>query len=508
MFSGPSTLLKSRLASLQDNLAAENPILIDAVDSFKELDKIAYRLGLLDSDQSFATTISWWPLISILGTFSAGKSSFINSYLDVNLQLTGNQAVDDKFTVVSYSQENKVRVLPGLALDADPRLPFYQISEEIEKVSAGEGSRIDTYLQLKTCKSEALKGKILIDSPGFDADEQRNATLKITDHIIDLADLVLVFFDARHPEPGAMKDTLEHLVEGTIRRNDAGKFLFILNQMDSTAKEDNAEQVVAAWQRAIVQTGLSTGRFYCIYNEKIAPVIEDQHLRERYKSKRDADMDEIEHRMQEVSVERVYRIIGALENVANQIEKSAVPQIKEAMDSWYRQVMIIDGIIYGLLLCILLGTSIYAGYWVDWSFSPAWLESFKASSTTQGVTAGIFALLVGGIHFWVRRKVANRLVKKLPHENGPGSIASAFLKNTHPLRSVFAVKPAGWGRRGRKAVDRVRNQADNFVKTLNDNFADPLGRKEAERQAAEIKKNEQIVNQKENTGNSIDQPVS
>ncbi len=485
MFEGPSTLLKSRLKSLQDNLATENPILIDAVDSFKELDKVAYRLGLLNTEQSFATTISWWPLISVLGTFSAGKSSFLNSYLDVDLQLTGNQAVDDKFTVICYSQEDKVRVLPGLALDADPRLPFYQISEDIEKVSAGEGSRIDTYLQLKTCKSDVLKGKILIDSPGFDADEQRNATLKITDHIIDLADLVLVFFDARHPEPGAMKDTLEHLVEGTIRRNDAGKFLFILNQMDSTAKEDNAEQVVAAWQRAVVQTGLSTGRFYCIYNEKIAPEIPDEHLRRRYKEKLDIDMGEIEHRMQEVSVERVYRIIGALENTANQIEHVAVPKIKEAMDSWYRSVLITDGILYGLLISLLIGLSIYGDYWVDWSFQPPWLESLKASTVAQGVIAGILILVFGAIHFWVRRFVARRIVKKLPTENGPGNIAAAFLKNTFPLRSVFAIKPAGWGRRGRKAIERVRNEADNFVKALNDNFADPLGRREAKRQAVE-----------------------
>ena len=59
----------------------------------------------------------------------------------------------------------------GVALDADPRFPFYRISHEIEEVSEGEGRRIDAYLQLKTCPSERLRGKILIDSPGFDADE-------------------------------------------------------------------------------------------------------------------------------------------------------------------------------------------------------------------------------------------------------------------------------------------------------------------------------------------------
>ena len=61
------------------------------------------------------------------------------------------------------------------------RFPFYRISDEIEKVTEGEGRRIDAYLQLKVTDSEVVRGKILIDSPGFDADAQRTATLKLTD---------------------------------------------------------------------------------------------------------------------------------------------------------------------------------------------------------------------------------------------------------------------------------------------------------------------------------------
>jgi len=497
MFERPSNLLKSRLDSLQENLATENPVLIEAVDSFKKLDIIAYKLGLLDQDQSFATSISWWPLISILGTFSAGKSTFINSYVGVDMQKTGNQAVDDKFTVVTYSQHEKVRVLPGLALDADPRFPFYQISEEIEKVAAGEGSKIDSYLQLKTYKSDVLKGRILIDSPGFDADSQRNSTLRITDHIIDLSDLVLVFFDARHPEPGAMKDTLEHLVSDTIHRSDSGKFLFILNQLDATAKEDNAEQVVAAWQRAIVQTGLSTGRFYCIYNDDAAVDIEDEGLKKRYEEKRDADMGEIEHRMSEVSVERVYRIIGALENTANQIELTAVPMIKDAMEKWYRTVLTVDFVIYALIAIGAFAYSISAGYWLDWTFQPPWLESLKASAVKQGIFAAIGVGIFVGIHFWVRDLVAKRIAKKLKSYTGPGSVVKAFLKNTKAMRSVFSIGPVGWGRRSRKTVVNVRNEADNMVKTLNDKYADPLGRQEAlaQKTSEELKQTVELAQQ-------------
>ncbi|MGD8308136.1 MAG: dynamin family protein, partial [Chromatiales bacterium] len=190
-------VIESRLQHLESHLEQENPVLLSTVRSFRALDKVAYKMGLLPHDRSYAQQIAWWPLISALGTFSSGKSTFINHYLDYPLQRTGTQAVDDKFTVICYGREKNAQTLPGVALDSDPRFPFYQISDEIEKVARGEGERIDSYLQLKTCPSEHLRGKILIDSPGFDADAQRTSTLRITDHIMDLADLVLVFFDAR-----------------------------------------------------------------------------------------------------------------------------------------------------------------------------------------------------------------------------------------------------------------------------------------------------------------------
>ena len=86
----------ARIKSLQDHLADENPLLNTVVDKFVELDKIGMGLGVLSDRDSYTNEISWWPLISILGTFSAGKSSFINQYIGNTIQKTGNQAVDDK----------------------------------------------------------------------------------------------------------------------------------------------------------------------------------------------------------------------------------------------------------------------------------------------------------------------------------------------------------------------------------------------------------------------------
>lgn len=72
----PSTAeaVQQRLHELESHLEQENPVLLNAVQSFRVIDQVAYRTHLLDTNQSFATQIPWWPLISILGTFSAGKS--------------------------------------------------------------------------------------------------------------------------------------------------------------------------------------------------------------------------------------------------------------------------------------------------------------------------------------------------------------------------------------------------------------------------------------------------
>lgn len=475
MFWRPSKQLNERIESLRGHLANENPILVDVVASFQELDQVAYRLGLLSRNESFATRISWWPMIAVLGTFSAGKSTFINEYLGARLQQTGNQAVDDRFTVICYSSDGKTRLLPGLSLDADPRFPFYQISAEIDKVIDGEGGRINAYLQLKTSPSENLRGKIFIDSPGFDADEQRNSTLRITDHIIDLSDLVLVFFDARHPEPGAMQDTLTHLVTGTVHRNDANKVLFILNQVDVTAREDNAEDVVSAWQRAIAKGGIASGRFYTIYNEQAAVPIENEELRRRYQSKRDADLAEIRQRISQVSVERVYRIVGSLDSIANRIEKHSVPLLRAALERWYRRVMMLDLAIIVPMLALLLGLSVWADYWVGLNFSPPWIYALGEPWTALTTLAVLLVAGILGIHFWLRRLLARRIARQLRDDQGPGHLAQAFLKNTRFHMSVFRSTPVGWGRASRKRVAKVREAADQFVQKLNDRYANPSG---------------------------------
>ncbi len=315
---------------------------------------------------------------------------------------------------------------------------------------------------------EILKGKILIDSPGFDADSQRDSTLKITKHIVDMSDLVLVFFDARHPEPGAMRDTLEHLVKANIDRNDAQKVMFILNQIDTAAQEDNPEEVIAAWQRALSQQGIIGGNFYAIYNEKLANEIPDEALAERFKRKKDIDLASIIQRMDKVSTDRAYRIADTAQQLAETLENEKIPALQKAISSWRNKVILLDVVILG---------SIFAGIgWGAFTYANITknIQGWAAESVINGSVLAVITLsVIYFIHYSLRKKIvrwdAKRLVKTQPE------VAHALLYNNRFWRGMFGSNPRGWSNRTKNKLVSVKQSSKKAIQKLTDQFADPSG---------------------------------
>lgn len=462
---------QARLARLREHLQAEQPILLDLLPQFEALDRVAMDLGLMEPHQSHADLISWWPVIAVLGTFSAGKSTFINAFLGDRLQRTGIQAVDDKFTVICFSDSPQSRTLPGIALDADPRFPLYRISQRLEDPAAAQ--RIDTFLQLKTSASEALKGKILIDSPGFDADAQRDAVLRITHHIIDQSDLVLVFFDARHPEPGAMPDTLEHLVGTTVHRADAQKFLYVLNQIDAAANEDNPEEIVAAWQRAVAQAGLRSGPFYRLYNPEVAIPIRDPGVRERFERKRDQDLAEIHQRMASLPTDRAYRIIQRLEEKIRELESGYLPWLQTFLQRWRARLWRYEALTVVTILVLLDVALVVSPVQV----LVAELVALLPLPWLTGGGVAVLALLILPLHNWLARLTGEQVIAEItrdlrePWLRDPLTQAMRrHLQGSGPLWVYLRRQPLGWSGRTRRRLTAIASGARAHVQVLNDHF--------------------------------------
>ncbi|MBN2646971.1 MAG: dynamin family protein [Thiotrichales bacterium] len=465
---------QERYQKLSALLMQESPELVEVLSEYQLLDKVGYKTGLLKPEHSYAESLSWWPLISVLGTFSAGKSSFINGLIGKKVQTTGNQAVDDKFTVICYGNQEAVLTLPGLALDADPRFPFYGISAQIEKVEQGEGKRLDSYLQLKTTAADILRGKILIDSPGFDADAQRNATLRMSKHIIDLSDLVLVFFDARHPEPGAMRDTLKHLVQATRQRHDANKIVYILNQIDTAAKEDNLEEVMSAWQKALASEGLVGGHLLALYHPAAADLGENASVNERFARRREQDMQALLTRMEKVQVERSYRIIHSLENLAHEIEWVQIPKLKNELKRWRLQVLSIEAALLATLISLL--TTLWFLY--DFNIASITESSIWALLQNSAIFGFSTALLlffsIFAMHHWLRAQLVRRRQTQLQQQN-EHALADALAFNTPFWRGMFYASPRGWKTKTRKWLSKIHQSAKAQIQRRNDRYTNPSG---------------------------------
>jgi hypothetical protein len=190
-------------------------------------------------------------------------------------------------------------------------------------------------------------------------------------HIVDLSDLVLVFFDARHPEVGTMHDTLDHLVSQTIVRPDSTSSC-TFSIKSTPLPKGQSEDVVASWQRS-GQAGLTAGRFYRIYDKDASVPIDDEALRARFETKRDEDLAEIYGRMQQVEVDRAYRIVGILEQTVHDITAKVIPKLQGLLEQWRRRVFWTDGIVFGAILAGALIWTLATGDWLGLSFThPFW----------------------------------------------------------------------------------------------------------------------------------------
>jgi hypothetical protein len=73
---------------------------------------------------------------------------------------------------------------------------------------------------------------------------------------------------------------------------------------------------------------------------------------------------------------------------------------------------------------------------------------------------------------WIRREAARQDLR--------GDLAGAFLRNTKPWRSIFARSPAGWGGGAKRRLNKIREDTNAYVQTLNDRFTNPSGESLAE----------------------------
>ena len=451
------------LLYLEKHLANQNPALLEASSVYRELDQIVYDLGLIDDDDSMAIKISWWPIISVFATPTAGAEKFINQYLKTNLLDAERQLPRNKFTILHYSSKELPVTLPGTALDGDTRFPFYQISSKIEQIKKGEGGYINSHLEMKTADSAALQGKLIVVAANFTSEPQNPVVDYLNQFIVHRSDLVLVFFDAAKPDLGDLRDSLTRFISESVKEQELNKVLFVINQRGSASNPVDPE----IWKKQLHEFGLQSGQFVVLHeapeqNKLIAQMSGSYQAA----SGNDAEMKKIHHRIEHINVESAYRILNSLQHSIDEIDDQVIPEVQKAIKTWKERSNFTSGLILSFFVFLILIGEISGFGLLD-----LFLDPFLAP-----ISVAVIVVIMVPLHLLVSKMQAKFVIKDLEKKKKEQGLlenpAGLFEKGMTFWRIMLPIKePVGWNKQTRAQLLKLQARVKRLVQSLNDNFS-------------------------------------
>lgn len=439
------------LLNLEKHFANDSPVLLKAAKVFHGLDQVEYDLGLLEMDETTACKNSWWPIISMIGGNSTAKARFVNSYLGSEQLISGIQASSHKFSVLLHNNQPTSTTLPGTALDVDPRYPFYQISRKIEQQQAGEGSRINSYLEIKTVNSERLKGKLFIDAPNISVAQANPAISLLTKHVIEHSDLVLVFTDAFD----STTPLVDELIQLINLHQDSNKFVYLIDAPATTFFPTSNTDLISTWQRKLSELGLDTGQIIVLSGQQPNSSGSQHQLA----------FAEIDQRLTNVAHNRSYRVLNALEKSIADIENEVIPEVKKANVLWKERSYVSSLVILAFIITLSLFAEINSGIVlstiVDPILGPA---SFL-----------ILCAIMTPVHILFSKMQAKLIINQLTTRQKElhllENLAAMFEKNLTFSRMILPIyEPAGWNKKTKSRLSQLSEKTKELVQSLNDSF--------------------------------------
>ncbi|MCK5872118.1 MAG: hypothetical protein KAG26_04775 [Methylococcales bacterium] len=441
-------MISKHLVNLENYFADTQPILKKAGVIFHQLDEFEYTLGLLDESESTACKSSWWPVVSLIGGASQIKNDFIEHYLGSKPNHSSAYAAHHKFTVLQYTPQSTEVTLPGVALDVDHKLPFYQISHKIEQNLKGEGGKINAHLELKTSNSDKLIGKLFIDTPPLTEDS--GAVQKfLMKHVLEISDASFIFTDVFDAEPLVIQELLDEL----IIRQDTHNLIYVVDHSDMSLDIAQSNEIINSWQQRLANLGLNTG-YYVVLSDS-----DDVRL---------DGIKAIDERLENVEYHRTYRVLRMLEKSIRDVEDVIMPEVSKVLMQWKERSNATTLIVMGFIVSLMLFAEITMG-------------GIILNSILDPIIGPIFlavlVLFFVPLHIVVSKIHAKFLLKSLYKRQKKlvliENLAGLFEKSLSFTRILFSIKePFGHNRKNRKKLKGLIEQTQELVQSLNESFSD------------------------------------
>lgn len=170
--------------------------------------------------------------ILLIGNHSAGKSSFINWYIEESVQKTGVAIETQGFTLVTSGKKRE-------SLTGNATLHLYP---QLEPLQAINNLTEYVFTEISTSKQKQFSLLTLIDSPGL-VDGDMIYPFDVNKAILwfgDISDLIFVFFD---PIGQALCKRTLSLVE-KLNEKHGDKIRFYLSKADEAGTETDRQRVM------------------------------------------------------------------------------------------------------------------------------------------------------------------------------------------------------------------------------------------------------------------------
>jgi len=171
--------------------------------------------------------------VLLIGNHSAGKSSFINWYVEEHIQKTGVAIETQGFTFITSGRKRE-------SLTGNATLHLYPHFKPLSQISG-----VVDYLTTEITTSKAKKFPLVtfIDTPGLvDGEMAYPFDVNRAIHWLgDLADLIFVFFD---PIGQALCKRTLNIVEKLSERQSSDRIRFYLSKADEAGSESDRQRVL------------------------------------------------------------------------------------------------------------------------------------------------------------------------------------------------------------------------------------------------------------------------
>lgn len=177
--------------------------------------------------------------VAVIGDFSSGKSSFINSIIGKNLCPVGAGATTSSITTFNYSDEIKI-LING---DEISQSQYENLAKHNDPNTKSKAYDIKYFYPF-----ESFRNVVLYDTPGFsnagNLDNGKSGDTKLTMEKAKAVDVLLVVFDINQ---GSITDELKKRLLEIKNQNKDVYFIAVLNKADTkqpTAREKIKEEII------------------------------------------------------------------------------------------------------------------------------------------------------------------------------------------------------------------------------------------------------------------------